>query len=103
MEKAPLLASVCLVAILAACAAPGVCGRQNCDEDLKLSSLVKKQLDSHPALVTDLLSVQTTDRIVYLNGAADSWLEYYEAEEIARAVPGVLKVINKIEVKSPYG
>jgi osmotically-inducible protein OsmY len=103
MEKTPLLASVFLVTMLAACASPDVCGQQNCSEDLRLSSLVRQQLYSHPALEVDLLWVQTADRVVYLNGAADSWLEYYDAEEIARAVPGVLRVVNKIEVKSPYG
>lgn len=96
MNKALSLASLVLAVSVAACAAAD-------PKDTKLSSDVERSINSHPALLADVLHVQAANHVVYLNGAADSWVEYYEAEEAARAVPGVLRVVNKIEVKAPYG
>lgn len=103
MEKAHLLASAVLAMTLTACASFNTCDGQNCSGDDKLSSLVLQQINSHPALETDRLRVQTANGVVYLNGITDTWVEYYEAEEVARAVPGVLKVVNKIAVNNRYG
>jgi osmotically-inducible protein OsmY len=86
------LASLVLAATVAACAAPS-------SEDMKLSSDVERSINTHPALQADLLRAQAVDHVVYLSGSADTWLEYYDAEEAARTVPGVLRVVNKIEVK----
>ena len=96
MKKSLSLASLVLAASVAACATTD-------PQDTKLSSDVERSINSHPALLADLLHVQAANHVVYLNGAADSWLEYYEAEDAARVVPGVLRIVNKIEVKSPYG
>ena len=96
MKKTLSLASLVLAATVTACAAPS-------SEDLKLSSAVQQSINAHPALQVDLLRVTTADKIVYLNGATDNWLEYYEAENAARAVPGVLRVVNKLEVKGGRG
>lgn len=96
MKKTRLLASLVLAASVSACAASD-------PQDTKLSSDVERSINSHPALLTDLLHVQAADHVVYLNGSADTWVEYYEAEDVARAVPGVRRVVNKIEVKAPYG
>jgi osmotically-inducible protein OsmY len=85
-----------LAGSVAACAAPD-------EQDMKLSLDVENSINSHPALKTDLLKVEAADHVVYLNGSTDSWLEYSEAEDIARAVPGVLRVVNKIAVKASYG
>ena len=94
MRKQLSLASLVLAATVAACAAPS-------SEDMKLSSDVERSINSHPALQTDLLRVQAANHVVYLNGSTDSWLEYYDAEEVARAVPGVTRVVNNLEVKAP--
>lgn len=94
MKKILLLASLLLAASVAACAATD-------QQDLKLSSDVEHSINSHPALKADILHVQADNRIVYLSGSTDTWVEYYEAEDAARAVPGVLRVVNKLEVRAP--
>jgi osmotically-inducible protein OsmY len=96
MKKALSLASAVLAITVTACVTSS-------PEDMKLSSAVEDSINQHPALRTDLLRVQAADHVVYLNGSADTWIEYYDAEAIAAAVPGVRKVVNKIEVKVPYG
>ena len=94
MKKA-LLASIVLAATVAACAAPS-------SEDMKLSSDVQRSIDADPALQADLLRVQATDHIVYLNGTTDTWLEYKSAERIALAVPGVTRVVNNLAITNNY-
>ncbi len=94
MKKQLSLASLVLAATVAACAAPN-------SEDMKLSSDVEHSINSHPALLTDLLHVQALNHVVYLSGATDTWLERTDAEEFALAVPGVTRVVNNIEVKAP--
>jgi len=68
MKKQLLLASFVLAATVAACAAPS-------SEDMKLSSDVRHSINSHSALLTDLLHVQAADHVIYLSGAADTWVE----------------------------
>jgi len=92
MKKALSLASLILAASVAACASSS-------PQDTKLSSDVERSLNSHPALQTDVLRVQSADHVVYLTGSADSWAEYYEAASAARSVPGVLRVVNNIDVR----
>jgi osmotically-inducible protein OsmY len=92
MKKTLSLASLFLAATVAACATPD-------SQDTKLSLDVQHSINSHPALLTDLLRVQAADHVVYLSGMTDTWVEYYEAEDAARAVPGVVRVVNKLEVR----
>ena len=94
MKKQLLLASFVLAASVAACATPT-------SEDKQLSSDVQRSINSHSALQTDLLRVQAANHVVYLSGGTDTWVERYDAEELARAVPGVSSVVNNIEVKAP--
>lgn len=51
----------------------------------------------------DLLRVQVSNHVVYLNGIVDTWVEYYDAETAARAVPGVVRVVNKLAISNQYG
>ena len=103
MRIKALMASSVLALLLAACSSSEVCGPQNCGADDQLSSAVLHSINSHLDLKTDLLRVQARDQVVYLNGTTDTWREYYEAEEVARAVPGVARVVNKIAVDNRYG
>lgn len=95
METKLTAASLILVAALAACATPN-------KEDMKLSSDVQRSLDADPALQADLLHVQAADHVIYLSGKTDSWLEYYNAEKVALAVPGVTRVVNKLDINNRY-
>lgn len=97
MRIQALAASSALALLLAACVSIET------SADTQLSSQVLRNINSHADLQTDRLRVQASDHVIYLNGMADTWREYYEAEEIARAVPGVLRVVNKIEVNNRYG
>ena len=101
MRIQTLLASSVLAAALASCSSPQTCG-QNCSADDQLSLQVLRTINSNPALLADLLRVQVSDHVVYLNGSTDTRLEYVEAEEAARSVSGVLRVVNKIEVRNRY-
>jgi osmotically-inducible protein OsmY len=49
-------------------------------------------------LEPNAITVQTVDRVVYLNGVVSSGLEIQAAESIAREVPGVARVLNSIVV-----
>jgi osmotically-inducible protein OsmY len=102
MKIKALVAGSVLAMALTACSSPETCGPQNCSADAQLSSQVLHTLNTYPALQVDLLRVQAMDRVVYLNGGVDTVGEYYEAQEVARAVPGVLRVVNKIEVRNRY-
>ena len=95
MKKQLLLASVFLAATVTACASPS-------SEDMKLSSDVERSINKDPALRADLLRVQAADHVVYLNGTTDTWVEYYNAEKVALAVPGVKRVVNKLDVDNRY-
>lgn len=97
MRIQALAASSVLALLLAACISPET------SADAQLSSRVLHDINSHVDLLTDHLRVQASDHIIYLNGMTDTWREYYEAEEVARAVPGVLRVVNKISVENRYG
>jgi osmotically-inducible protein OsmY len=44
----------------------------------------------------NLLTVQTVNRVVYLNGFASTGLQRSDAESAASQVPGVDKVVNSI-------
>jgi len=44
----------------------------------------------------NLLTVQTVNRVVYLNGFVSSGLQRSDAESVASQVPGVDKVVNSI-------
>jgi osmotically-inducible protein OsmY len=96
MMKSLSPASLALAMALTACADPS-------SEDIKLSSDVQRAIDANPALQADLLRVQASNRVVYLNGVVDTWIEYYAAETAARSVPGVAQIINKLEVDNHYG
>jgi osmotically-inducible protein OsmY len=96
MMKSLSLASLLLASALVACASPS-------SEDVKLSSDVRRAIDIHPALQVDQLRVQAADRVVFLNGTVDTWIEYYDAENAARSVPGVARVVNKLAINNRYG
>lgn len=96
MMKSLSLAGVALALVVAACANPS-------SEDIKLSSDVQHVIDTHPALQMDQLRVQVSNHVVYLNGIVDTWVEYYDAETAARAVPGVVRVVNKLAISNQYG
>jgi osmotically-inducible protein OsmY len=68
------------------------------DAELRGSILQALMLDS---LVPATVDAQTTDGRVTLSGTAEWQYQRSEAEDVASRVPGVVQVIDEIEVESP--
>jgi hypothetical protein len=74
------------------------CGFRGCPGDAKITADVVLQLNRCSFLEPNVISVQTMDHVVYLNGVVRSGLEVGTAESIAGQVPGVARVVNSIAV-----
>ena len=72
------------------------CGFRGCPGDAKISADVVLQLNRCPFMEPNVVSVQTMDHVVYLNGVVRSSLEIGATESIAGQVPGVVRVVNSI-------
>jgi osmotically-inducible protein OsmY len=70
------------------------CGFRGCPGDAKITADVVLQLDRCPFIEPNAISVQTLDRVVYLNGIVRSSLEISAADSIAGQVPGVDRVVD---------
>ena len=96
----PILAlSVFLTAALSGCATYRGCGAGECTRDQKINSEVERLLDGYPALVGMIpITVQTKDRVVYLNGLVATDLQRDTAESAALKATGIAMVVNGIAV-----
>ena len=74
------------------------CGLNGCPGDAKITADVRSKFYRSLFLEPNAITVQTVDRVVYLNGVVSSGLEIQAAESIAREVPGVARVLNSIVV-----
>jgi hyperosmotically inducible periplasmic protein len=94
-----LVSAVILITPLAACAVYGRCGTAGCPGDAKITNDVRMRMDQYPPIeAPNSVSVQTMDHVVYLNGEVSTSLQRSTAESVARAVPGVTRVVNSISV-----
>ena len=91
MSTSRNLAVLVLAAVMAGCAFARADG-----EDEKLRAEVQKQIDKRPSLKFYGISVRTVDHVVYLEGLVDTNFDRSQAEAIARAVPGVTKVYDRL-------
>lgn len=74
------------------------CGA-GCPGDAQLETQVSALLAEHPALTgLNHIYVQTLDRVVYLSGAVTTGLQRETAESVARAAPGVRRVVDNISI-----
>jgi hypothetical protein len=88
-----------LIGILSGCADFRQCGSQNCTSDKGITTDVEARLNKMAALgPPGSITVQTLDRVVYLNGVVDGGLDKRNAESVALQVPGVSQVVNSIAV-----
>jgi osmotically-inducible protein OsmY len=60
---------------------------------------VKANLAADPDINSLLITVSTYKNVVFLGGYADSYIETYQAVELARHVDGVKGVINNMVVR----
>jgi osmotically-inducible protein OsmY len=89
--------TVVLISALAGCATYRKCGFAGCPGDAKITHSVQTLMSKYPALqAPNLIRVQTTDHVVYLYGEVNTELERSTAESVARAVPGVTRVVDSI-------
>ena len=83
--------------ILAGCAAE-TCRDHACSPDETLVEAVKANINLHSALLSDHLRVQADHGVVYLYGLVSTNVELVEVEDVAKATPGVTKVVNMCAV-----
>jgi osmotically-inducible protein OsmY len=67
--------------------------------DTQITEAVEKAIAQHPDLkAPNQIYVDTRGHVVYLSGVVDNSLVTENAEQIARQVPGVVRVVNTIAV-----
>lgn len=75
------------------------CGA-GCPGDLEISAAVRARLDQHAELrAPNQVYVSTLDRTVYLSGQVATDLQRDMAETVARATPGVPRVVDLISLE----
>lgn len=91
--------AVILTGILPGCAINPKCRSDGRQGDAKITAEVQALFDTYPVLEPpNLLTVQTTDRVVFLNGLVATDLQRDIAETVALRAPGVAMVVNGIAV-----
>jgi hypothetical protein len=91
------LAAVALWLSVAGCASHQGCAAEGCPEDSRISGEVRALLEGHIALESpNLVTVQTLNRVVYLNGRVDTPYQKELAAALARQAPGAVRVVNLI-------
>jgi osmotically-inducible protein OsmY len=91
--------AVILTGVLPGCATNPKCGSDGCQGDAKITAAVQALFDTYPVLEPpNLLTVQTADRVVFLNGLVATDLQRDMAETVALRAPGVAMVVNGIAV-----
>ena len=94
-----LLPFLMIVSSLAGCAAE-TCRDHACSPDDRLNESVKAKLAEHPALLADHLRVRADNGVVYLYGLVATYVELAEAEDVAKATPGVTRVVNLCAIEN---
>lgn len=64
-------------------------------QDKAITDQVKSALTKHPDVGTEI-SVMTKDGVVYLKGNTSTPLAKAHAEDLAKSVPGVQKVVDDV-------
>jgi osmotically-inducible protein OsmY len=75
------------------------CGFEGCTGDAEVTAQVQAAFRQHPALEEpNGVDVQTVDNVVYLYGLVNTEVNRADAQEVAKSVPGVTRVVNSIAV-----
>jgi len=75
------------------------CGA-GCPGDAEISAAVRARLNEHTELLApNRVYVSTLDGTVYLSGEVATDLQRLDAGDIARATPGVTRVVNLISLE----
>jgi len=88
--------------LLGGCAAVDTlrkCGA-GCPGDAEITAAVRARLDARTELLApNRVYVSTLDGVVYLSGEVATDLQRLDAEDVARATPGVPRVVNLINLE----
>jgi hypothetical protein len=95
-----LFGAFLLCGAVSGCATVEKCGLEGCAADQKITSHVTAMLEKHPDLDANMLTVQTLNHVVYLDGLVESDLQSDAAAAIAKHVKGVKEVVNNISVNN---
>jgi hyperosmotically inducible periplasmic protein len=79
----------------------GACATADPWHDARLESAVKARLVAEKDVNLTRLGVVSRKSIVYLAGDVTSAEERARAEDVARGVDGVQRVVNAVQVRSP--
>jgi len=88
-----------LVAAAVAIATVGGCATIDPLEDLRMEQEVKARLAARKDANLTRLGVVSDRAVIRLSGTVESPEQRAQAEEIARGVPGVQRVVNSLEVR----
>jgi osmotically-inducible protein OsmY len=91
------LAVLVCISLMGCAATTGKTAGKNVD-DATVTASVKSQLVMDKAANLTRVDVDTNNGVVYLNGTVDSSAQKGRAEELARRVKGVTKVVNNLQV-----
>lgn len=71
--------------------------------DTEITAAIERFIDDDPSMSADArnCTIGTANGVVTLRGMANSQAEKDAIDRIARSVPGVVRVDNKLEVKTP--
>ena len=90
---------VALTAAIAGCASIGSNKPEAGPDDRSITSNVETLLSGHPELgPPGSISVQTFNRVVYLDGQVDGGLEKRTAADVAAKAAGMKEVVNDVYV-----
>jgi osmotically-inducible protein OsmY len=68
-------------------------------QDAMVTAAVEQAIAQHPDLgAPNQIYVGTRNHVVYLSGIVDYGLVTEDAEQVARQVPGVVRVVNSISI-----
>lgn len=68
--------------------------------DARISADLRAAIFHHAEFAGDDIAVQTHDGVVYLHGVVDTNVERDTAENLAKATPGVKRVVNALELRN---
>lgn len=93
----PVLVGMCLVSSMSACQPAPPATFQTDIEDAVITSAVKAKILADPMALHDV-NVETVRGRVYLSGVVPTTEQKQRARELATEVPGVVRVVNNLEV-----
>ena len=84
-----------------AMAVAGGCATVDPLEDLRMEQEVKARLAARKDANLTRLGVVSNRAVIRLSGTVESPDQKAQAEEIARSVPGVQRVVNSLDIRKP--